>query len=341
MVSTIKQFFLPSIYVAIFGLILAFFVGGPEAVIIAAILGVLEVSLSFDNAIVNAKILNTMQDVWKRRFLTWGMLIAVFGMRLVFPVLIVSVVAGITPWGAAVLAATDQIAYAEHLDAAKLAIKGFGGAFLAMVFLEYFLNEEKDVHWIHWIESPLTKLGKIETIHAALTLLFAYGISKILPAGGQMFFDAAFFGVITFVVTGALKTLVQKDEDGVEGPDVLATVVQTGFTTFIYLEVLDASFSFDGVIGAFALSTNMFIIAIGLGIGAMFVRSMTLLLVEKGTLAEYKFLEHSAFYAIGVLAAIMFIDTVHEVPETVTGLIGAVIIALGFYTSLRENKIVE
>ena len=93
----------------------------------------------------------------------------------------------------------------------------------------------------------------------------------------------------------------------------------------IYLEVLDASFSFDGVIGAFALTHNLFIIAIGLGIGAMYVRSMTIMLVERGTLAEYRFLEHGAFYAIIALSVIMFVQPLMHIPEVITGLVGAVV----------------
>ena len=90
--------------------------------------------------------------------------------------------------------------------------------------------------------------------------------------------------------------------------------------------MLDASFSFDGVIGAFALSNNLFVIAIGLGIGAMFVRSLTIMLVEQGTLTEYRYLEHGAFYAIIALGVIMFLKTVMPFPEAVTGLVGAAFI---------------
>ena len=125
MVSVIKQYFASSFYVTLIGLALAFYVGGSQGLVIAAILGVLEVSLSFDNAIVNAKIIATMTDTWKHRFITWGMVIAVFGMRLIFPVVIVAVVAHLTPWDAMILAATNHEAYAEHLETAKIVIKCF------------------------------------------------------------------------------------------------------------------------------------------------------------------------------------------------------------------------
>jgi hypothetical protein len=101
---------------------------------------------------------------------------------------------------------------------------------------------------------------------------------------------------------------------------------------------LDASFSFDGVVGAFAITNNLFIIMIGLGVGAMFVRSLTIMLVDKGTLSEYRYLEHGAFYAIGILAAIMFAGTIKHIPEVVTGLLGALFIALSLFSSILYNK---
>ena len=98
---------------------------------------------------------------------------------------------------------------------------------------------------------------------------------------------------------------------------------------------MDASFSFDGVIGAFALSRNIFIIMIGLGIGALYVRSLTIMLVEKDTLTEFPFLEHGAFYAIGALAGNMMLGTIFHIPEVITGLIGAVFIIVALWSSIR------
>ena len=115
-------------------------------------------------------------------------------------------------------------------------------------------------------------------------------------------------------------------------------VVRSGLGGFLYLNILDASFSFDGVIGAFALSNNMVVIALGLSIGAMFVRSMTIMLVQKGTLAEYRYLEHGAFWAIIALGGIMLMSAKFHIPETVTGLIGAVLIGLSLWWSVRHKR---
>nr|MDT0664980.1 DUF475 domain-containing protein [Micromonospora sp. DSM 115978] len=113
---------------------------------------------------------------------------------------------------------------------------------------------------------------------------------------------------------------------------------RAAFFLFLYLEVLDASFSFDGVVGAFAISQNIFIIAAGLGIGALYIRSITVYLVRKGTLSEYIYLEHGAHYAIGALAVILAVSIRYEVPEIITGLIGVGFILVALLSSIRHRR---
>ena len=142
---------------------------------IVTVLAVLEISLSFDNAIVNANKLKDMQPVWQRRFLTWGILIAVFGMRIVFPLLIVVIAAGIGPWQALVLAASQPDEYARIMHDAHLPIAAFGGTFLMMVGLSFFFDHEKDVHWVGWIEHHMAKYASIRGVEVAVVLLFEEG----------------------------------------------------------------------------------------------------------------------------------------------------------------------
>jgi hypothetical protein len=298
---------------------------------IVVVLGVLETSLSFDNAVVNASVLRNMTPVWRQRFLTWGILIAVFGMRIVFPLLIVAIAARLGPIDAIALAATDPLRYEEIIRGAHTGIAGFGGAFLAMVGLTFFLDEEKEVHWIGMIERPCAGLSGINGLAIGIVLLTLYGIGRLLEPGEAMtFLVSGIFGLLTYIGVEIFNGLIEARSK--------AGAAMAGVGGFLYLEVLDASFSFDGVIGAFALSNNLFIIALGLGIGAMFVRSMTVMLVERGTLTEYRFLEHGAFYAIIALAAIMLLSARFHIPETITGLIGAVLIGLAFWASVRSNR---
>jgi hypothetical protein len=337
------RYFTGSIWVTAAGLLVAVGLGwhlhhsvaGVAAtVFIASMLAVLEVSLSFDNAVVNASVMQDMSDVWRHRFLTWGMAVAVFGMRFVFPLVVVSVVAGIGPFEAVRLAALEPDEYARILTSAHVALGAFGGAFLGMVCLKYFFDAEKDVHWLGAVEGPLVRLGKFEAIELALMMLALYGFSRAFPpAEALQFMVAGVLGLVTFIAVDGIGAVM---EAGTEGRHVDAH--RAGLASFLYLNVLDASFSFDGVIGAFALTNNLFVIAIGLGVGAMFVRSLTIMLVEKGTLASYRYLEHGAFYAIGALAFIMMLGTLRHIPDAITGLVGAGFIGLALWSSIRFNR---
>lgn len=300
---------------------------------ICAVLAVLEISLSFDNAIVNANKLKEMTPVWQRRFLTWGIIIAVFGMRIVFPLLIVVIAANIGPWQAMVMAAAQPEEYARIMHDAHLPIAAFGGTFLMMVGLSFFFDHEKDVHWVRWIERRMQHYATIRGIEVAIVLVTVLIFSSFLGTHeSHVFFSAAIWGLLTFLLVEVLGGLLDSSQE------VLHAGAKGGIGAFLYLEVLDASFSFDGVIGAFALTQNLFIIAIGLGIGAMYVRSMTIMLVEKGTLAQYRYLEHGAFYAIIALSVIMFCQSQVHIPEVITGLGGATLIGISFWASIRWNR---
>jgi hypothetical protein len=300
---------------------------------VVAVLAVLEISLSFDNAIVNANKLKTMRPEWQRRFLTWGILIAVFGMRILFPLLIVVIAAKIGPIQAMILAASEPEEYARIMHDAHLPIAAFGGTFLMMVGLSFFFDHEKDVHWVHWLETKMADYATIRGIEVAVVLLLILVFSRLLePPETGVFVNSAIWGLLTFLLVEVLGGLLDRSEETLKG------AAQGGVGAFLYLEVLDASFSFDGVIGAFALSQNLFIIAIGLGIGAMYVRSMTIMLVEKGTLAQYRFLEHGAFYAILALSVIMYAQALVHIPEVITGLGGAALIGVSLWSSIRWNR---
>lgn len=334
------KYFTGSIVSTVVGLVLAVYVGyyysgttagALQALFIASILAVLEVSLSFDNAIVNAMVLKKMTPLWRQRFITWGMLVAVFGMRLVFPLAIVAVVAKIDPWSALMMATFKPEQYAELMHSAHLGVAAFGGTFLLMVTLRYFYDETKDLHWIAMIERPLAYLGKIEAIEIGLTLLTLLTLCYFVPDETQKltFLLSGMAGLITYVVVDGLSSWLELSQES------MTDMHKASAGMFIYLEVLDASFSFDGVVGAFAITHNLFIIMIGLSIGAFFVRSLTIMFVEQETLSKFLYLEHGAFYAIGCLAMIMLMDPFLHIPEWVTGLLGGMVILIALYWSVR------
>jgi hypothetical protein len=308
------------------------------------VLSILEVSLSFDNAVVNASILKTMNAFWQKMFLTVGILIAVFGMRLVFPIVIVAVVTGLGFVEVINLALKEPVRYGEILTSAYPMIAAFGGAFLLMVFFNFIFDLKRQVHWLGAFERRLGALGKLDSLGIILALAIAVSISFFMAESLRFnVLLSGVAGIMLFIVINSLDGLFKMatgtSEAGTgNSADMPMAVARNGLMGFLYLEVLDASFSFDGVIGAFAITRDVVIIMLGLAVGAMFVRSITIDLVRRGTLGHYIYLEHGAMYAIGVLAIIMLIGTLVHVPEVVTGCIGAAFISAAFYSSLRHRR---
>ncbi|AVH58947.1 MULTISPECIES: DUF475 domain-containing protein [Streptomyces] len=351
-----------SFAVTALGLVAAVFYGGWTAFGIVAILSVLEISLSFDNAVVNAGILKKMSAFWQKIFLTIGILIAVFGMRLIFPVVIVAISAKIGPIEAVDLALNNKDRYEQLVTDAHPAIAAFGGMFLLMIFLD-FIFEDREIKWLAWLERPLAKLGKIDMLSVCIALIVLM-VSAMTFATNAHLHDghadksatvllAGVAGLITYMIVGGLsgyfEDKLEEEEEreheeeeeaartGKKKPAIVL-VGQAAFFMFLYLEVLDASFSFDGVIGAFAITNDIVLMALGLGIGAMYVRSLTVYLVRQGTLDDYPYLEHGAHYAIGALAVILLVTIQYEISEIITGLIGVVLIAASFWSSVRRNR---
>lgn len=328
------SFFTGSFAFSIVALVIAYFCGGFQAALTVLFLIILETSLSFDNAVVNAGILKDWDDIWRRRFITWGILIAVFGMRLLFPLIIVAIAGGIGPIHTVKIALFAPADYSAILNSAHHQIAAFGATFLMMVFFSFFIARHKTEHWLRMIEAPLTRLGKMEAIEAALTLAMLLLFSCLLE--GRMrseFIEAGIWGVVVYILSKGIGALLGSDEDGVNNH-----IIKQGVSGFLFLELIDSSFSLDGVIGAFALTNNLFLIMLGLGAGAMFVRSFTLLLLNNQTLIRYRYLEHGAFWAIGALAMLMLLSASRHIPEAATGLIGVFLIAASLASSIIANR---
>lgn len=339
--NTFKNYFFWSTIFTVICLSIGFVVGyltngvawWLSTLFIVAVLGILETCISFDNAIVNVNVLKEMDSIRQKRFLTRWMIIAVFGMRVLFPIILVAIFAKINPLAALQLAIYNPVQYGHILQDSHLVIAWFGWAFLMMVGLKFFFNKEKNIHRVQKLEKGMTKLGQMEAIEAAVVLLIlelvSYGID---PIHAHEFFVAGVRGVVLYILINGIEALFGHGTHGVN------MVAKTGLASFLYLEILDASFSLDGVIGAFALSNNLLVIACGLGIGAYFVRSFTVYMMKHWTLESYRYLEHGAFYAIIALACTMLFGSFVHLPEVVIWLIGAVCIWLSLYSSWKENK---
>jgi hypothetical protein len=358
------KIFMWSYIVTAIALVVAFFYDSWSGVVLCLILGVLEVSLSFDNAVINATVLERMNDFWQRMFLTVGIVIAVFGMRLLLPLIIVWLAAGLPPLQAFELALNPPAdgaayfpdgspSYETLLTDAHPLIASFGGMFLLMLFLSW-LFEEREHTWLTWLERPLAKAGRLDAMAVLVSCVTLLVVSQTLAEDPETVLLSGLLGLVTYLAVNGLGTLFENPDSDEEIPQnvdhdtpaaksgvskLARASGKAGFFLFLYLEVLDASFSFDGVIGAFAITADPILIALGLGlIGAMFVRSLTVYLVRQGTLSEYIYLEHGAHWAIGALAFILMISIGVHISEFITGLLGVAFIGASFLTSIRRNR---
>lgn len=324
--------------VASIAILLAVLIGiGPAALLTTFILAIIEITFSFDNAIINAKVLERVSGLWQTIFLTAGIVVAIFGMRIIFPIAIVSLTAHLG-WGNVVnLALHHPQQYAHHLEQAHASIAAFGGVFLLLLGLQFFFDETRKVIWLKRLEQQLQRIHKwwgaiaiagLFLVAVALLPTNSHGL-KTLAAGSL---GAATYLLIQFAVS-ALGHLQP-------GSRKVATkqVGLAAFTTLVYLEILDASFSFDGVIGAFAITSDVVLIAAGLGIGALWVRSLTVYMVRRGTLSQYRYLEHGAYYTILVLAILLLISVVINISDFIPGLAGIGIIGASVAASVQARK---
>jgi hypothetical protein len=329
-----------SILISILALVFVYIYLGWEAALVTLALMVIEITFSFDNAIVNAKVLNTMSAFWQHIFMTIGILVAVFGMRIVFPILVVMLSANL-PWNEVMnLALNNPKEYAAALHGAHTSIAAFGSMFLMMLALHFLFDKTRPVLWLKSIERPMQKVARwwLPTTVSAAVL----GIASALPFNHHPkdTLVAGAVGILTYLAVTALSAFFTKQHEKSEklaGKKLLKTGM-AGFSAFIYLEVLDASFSLDGVIGAFAVTQNVILIAVGLGVGAVWVRSMTLYMVRHKVLHAYPYIEHGAHYTIGVLALVLLLSLFFSIPEAIAGGVGVLIIAASIIASKKADK---
>lgn len=315
--------------------------GGSSALFTVIILTLLEITFSADNAVVNSKVLVTLSPFWQRMFMTVGIGLAVFVVRFFVPLLIVGITAHASISSVVSLALNEPHKYAEFLHQAAPAINAFGGSFLLLIALSYFIDYEKKTHWLPWLEEKLGKLGKFDNVTTLIMLLASIGL--YLTVSPEHHAAALLAAICAMALHAALELVDAIFEQ--QGRAHLAKKVKTGvagFVGFMYLQVLDASFSLDGVIGAFALTSSVFLIMAGLGAGAVWVRAMTVHLVRTQALNKYVYLEHGAHWAIAFLGAIMWLKLYHvEPPEWLVGSLGLAFIIAAILWSryvTKDNK---
>ena len=322
-----KKLFLAPALVSFAVLAAVYVWGGAGALLLAAALAVLEITLSFDNAVINAKVLAKMSPRWQQRFLTWGMLVSVGGVRLVLPIIIVSSVALVSPIVITAVAFTDPARYAAYIAASGSAIKAFGGSFLLLVALNYFIDSSKSVHWFGRVERQMARWGEVESLEVAIVLALLLCISAIYGGANIVILESGVIGTAIYILAKGISDALSAE----------TAFTRAGAALFAYVSVLDASLSLDGVVGAFAITTALPIIVAGLGIGAYFVRTLTLSMVRGRALERFVYLEHGAHWAIFALAVCMLTGLIIDVPSWLIATVGLFFIILAYASSRREE----
>ena len=192
---------------------IAYLYGGWQALFLCIVLGLLEVSLSFDNAVINATVLRRMSDFWQKMFLTVGIVIAVFGMRLLFPLLIVGVVAHLNPVEALQLAMQQGDintpgTYAYILAEAHPQIASFGGMFLLMLFLN-FIFTERAIKWLRWFEEPLAKIGRLNQVSIVVALALLVVAAEFWAKDPNVVLVSGILGILTYIIVNSLGELFE------------------------------------------------------------------------------------------------------------------------------------
>lgn len=320
-----------------------FLYGGFFGLYQGSILSLLELSLSFDNAVVNALILASMALIWRKRFMLWGMMIAVFGVRFLLPIVIVCLTTSMSFSESFALALHDPVRYERMIGDSHHIIMAFGGMFLLMLFVKFLFDKDKEEHWIG-IEKYTARLSSVGDIRMIVALLVTLTITYAAPDQVLLhdlpvtvpkidILAPMLIGMVMFYALEFLKGAMEhRDNDGDTGG------AAGGLVSFVYLELIDMSFSLDGVLGAFAVTQNVIIIMLGLGIGAMAVRSLTLYMVDHDVVSKYAYLEHGAMWSIGFLAISMIVQIFVHLPEILVTTLAIVPISLAFIHSVYNNR---
>lgn len=337
--NTLKYFKLDMIWAPI-AIIFAYWFGGRDLAIIVStvVLAILEISLSFDNAVLNAKKLETMSHGWQMMFLTFGMIIAVGVVRFYIPLQLVATLSGVSLYEAFDMAMTNHAQFQHIIAQSHSMVAGFGAGFLGMLTITFFIDSEREDLWVRYIEKPLQFIGTLgheKLLATAIMILIAVLIRSL--TGSTHIGLCIIAGVVVFHIVEAVKTGLEKLDES-ESTGGVGKFLAGGFGTFIFLEVLDASMSLDGVVAALSISGDIVAVVAGLSIGALAVRSLTIKLVREKTLGGLVYIETGAFYSIALVTICMLVGMFVEIPEWFTGAFSALFIVVAALCSLKVKS---
>jgi hypothetical protein len=292
-------------------------------------LSVFEIINSIDNAVINAEVLSTMEPKYRKFFLTWGLFIAVFILRGLLPVLIVwATTPSLGPAGAFMAAFNNDPHIKEAIESSAPLLLISGGTFLVFLFFHWLFMEPKNYGLR--TEKFFQKQGV--WFYAVISILLATLVWFGLKINPFMAFGAVVGSTGFFIIDG-FKQNAQEEEkrllDGTSGRSDLSKI--------LYLEMVDAAFSIDGVLGAFAFTLMVPVILVGNGLGAIVLRQLTISNIDK--IRQYRFLKNGAMYSILFLGSIMIMNSFgYNIPEWISPIITFSVVGYFYFKSKAALK---
>ncbi|MBI2334279.1 DUF475 domain-containing protein [Candidatus Daviesbacteria bacterium] len=301
-------------------------------ILIVAGLILFETITSVDNAIINADVLSTMGKKARKWFLLWGILIAVFLIRGALPWLLVwAINPGLGPMGALTAALSSDPKVVEAIDNSSPMLLAGGGIFMVFIFFHWLFLEPKKfgLKGEPFFQRQGVWFYAVVSIILSLVVWFALQINPLMAFG-------AVVGSTAFFIVHGFKENAAKMEEKLLGQSNGQGVISTSDASKIfYLEVLDGTFSIDGVVGAFAFTLSVPLILLGNGFGAIVVRQLTVANIDR--IKKYAFLKNGAMYSIFVLGMIMLLDSFgFHIPSWLSPLVTASIVG---YFFLKSRKV--
>ena len=298
-------------------------------VLIVAGLILFETVSSIDNAVINAQVLSTMSERARRWFLIWGLLIAVFLLRGMLPFTIVWITnPSLGPVGVVTAAFSSDPKVHEAVELSSPILLIGGGTFLIFLFFHWLFLEPKKfgLKGERFILSQGVWFYAVVSITLAVVVWFALKINPLMAFG-------AVVGSTAFFITHGFKENAEQAERSL----LTGSKTRSDLSKILYLEVIDATFSIDGVVGAFAFTLSVPLILLGNGVGALVVREVTVHNIEK--IQKYVYLKNGAMYSIFFLGMIMILDSFgFHIPEWFTPIVTAIVIGYFFIKSRSELK---
>lgn len=290
-------------------------------------LSLFEIISSIDNAIINAEVLSTMQTKARKWFLFWGLLFAVFIIRGLLPWVIVWVATpGLGPIGALTATFSNDPRVLEAVEASSPTLLVGGGVFLIFLFFNWLFLEPKN----YGLRAEEFFHKQAVWFYAVISILLAVIVWLSLQIHPIMAFSAVIGSTAFFIIHGFKQNAEQAEKQ-------LMKKGMSDLSKILYLEIIDATFSIDGVLGAFAFTLSVPLILIGNGLGALVLRQLTVGNIDR--IKKYRYLKNGAMYSILFLGIIMLLDSFGmHVPSWFSPVITFGVVGYFFLKSARESE---